>query len=271
MLPPDYLSNMYISYFYGSLIHCGAEWKEFDTICTYSKFYYILSGECVIEIEGTTYHAEAGMLFLIPSGVRHSFYHINENYIQKYWFHFEVESGGRRFFDLFQFPYVINTGDPRFLKKLFGDILHDSVSSDVTALLRLKARILELISYYFQNSGVEYAVYTTDREQDFERVLLYIREHIAHTVTTAELAEIMHVHPNYFIRLFKEKMGISPSKYINRMRMELAKSMLENTQIPIRTIMERIGFEDVSHFSNFFKKHSGYSPKTFREFYGQSK
>lgn len=266
-IPTEYFSNMYISYYYGSLIRCSANWRGIDSVCTYSKFYYILDGECIVEIEGVKYQGKAGRLFLIPSGVKHSFYHANDHYIKKYWFHFSMESGGNNFFNMIQFPYYIDIGQDRKVKSIFRDVLKYAEDNSLHGMLYLKSRIIELVALYFSRAEINEFVSTNNIETGLANVLKYMQQHLTSQITITELADIVHLHPNYFIRFFKEKMGTSPAQYRNKLRMEQAKSLLENTAIPINEIMISVGFQDLSHFSKFFKKYSGYSPKHFREMY----
>lgn len=74
---------------------------------------------------------------------------------------------------------------------------------------------------------------------------------------------------NYFIRMFKSYMGVPPLNYVNRLRVERAKSLLENTSMPVSSVMRSLGFEDLSTFSSFFKHYTGYNPSLFRKTFGR--
>ena len=60
-------------------------------------------------------------------------------------------------------------------------------------------------------------------------------------------------------------MGVSPIHYINSLRLNKAKKMLEETNTPISQIMEAIGFYDSAYFSKTFKEYYGCSPKEYRD------
>lgn len=76
----------------------------------------------------------------------------------------------------------------------------------------------------------------------------------------SELAHICGVSDVYFRKLFTSHFNITPKKYINRLRFEYAKSLLNNGDITIFEIAERCGFNDVKHFSTAFKRYTGYPP-----------
>ena len=70
------------------------------------------------------------------------------------------------------------------------------------------------------------------------------------------------------MRKFKDYTGYSPLQYATIMKMERAKYLIEQSDEPIGTIMEKLGYLDSAHFSKLFKKYCGYSPKKYREISG---
>lgn len=260
----DYYTNMNISYYCGSFITCGDWWGERDASCVYSKIYYIVGGECEIIIEGHPYHGSCGDLFIIPAGVRHSYRHINQNYVTKYWFHFNLDVGGRSFFDAVKLPCFSRIGKQTELISLFQAVLDSQNDSTLSGQLLLKADLLRLLSYCIKTLHAD-EVICGDTKLD--QVLSFMQEHLRMPMNLSMLAGMAHLHPNYFVRLFKEKTGLSPMKYLAQRRMEYAKSALENTDLPISAIMEETGFQDVSHFSKTFKRYSGHAPNIYRKLY----
>jgi AraC family transcriptional regulator len=68
----------------------------------------------------------------------------------------------------------------------------------------------------------------------------------------------------HFSRVFKESMGLSPINYIVRQRIERAKKLLAETDLPIADIALQAGFSGQSHFTTFFRKLVGLTPRSFR-------
>ena len=69
---------------------------------------------------------------------------------------------------------------------------------------------------------------------------------------------------NYLATVFKQHYGLAPMVYINEKRAEHAKKLLAETGVPIIDIAGDVGFESLSAFYAFFKKHTGFTPKDYR-------
>ena len=68
----------------------------------------------------------------------------------------------------------------------------------------------------------------------------------------------------HFSRVFKESMGFSPINYIVRQRIERAKKLLAETRTAHRGHRITAGFSGQSHFTTFFRKLVGLTPRSFR-------
>lgn len=265
----DFFSNLYIHYYYGSFTKCGENWKEYHVSCPFSKLYYIRKGECELVIEGKTFHAIPGMLFLIPAHTQHSYYHINTNYIEKYWMHFELKTGDDQALKSLGLPYYVTVSEKKPLDHIFEEIISLSKQMDLASRMLEKSAILKLVSTYIRLAqGMGYRLlpdHYSSPEGAIHQVIEYMNSHLSSKITVAELAGLLHIHPNYFIRLFKTHMGVPPLNYLSRLRIECAKSLLENTDLPISDVMQQVGFDDISAFSRFFKHYTGYNPRQFRK------
>jgi AraC family transcriptional regulator len=69
----------------------------------------------------------------------------------------------------------------------------------------------------------------------------------------------------HFSRAFKQSMGYSPTNYIAERRVDRARKLLEETDLPIAEIALRAGFSNQSHFTTSFRKIAGVTPRAFRE------
>lgn len=87
----------------------------------------------------------------------------------------------------------------------------------------------------------------------------------AENVTLDELAEASHVTKSHFCRVFKKTMGVTPVQYLTTYRIDVAYTMLKNTELSCEEISRLCGFEDYSYFNRQFKKVKGISPTGVRK------
>lgn len=83
--------------------------------------------------------------------------------------------------------------------------------------------------------------------------------------TPADFAGVLGVHVNHLNRVLKETTGKTTGEIIGSRIFQEAKILLTQTQWNISEIAFTLGFEEVAHFSNFFKKYAQQSPQHFRE------
>jgi AraC family transcriptional activator of pobA len=83
-------------------------------------------------------------------------------------------------------------------------------------------------------------------------------------VSAKDYADRLFIHVNHLNMVLKEKTGRTTTEFINGRITNEAKILLRNSNWQISEIAYSLGFEEVAHFSNFFKKNTSYSPTAFR-------
>ena len=91
-----------------------------------------------------------------------------------------------------------------------------------------------------------------------------IKENARLQLSTADLAEQARLSPQHFSRLFRAQTGTTPARFIKSLRMQQAKDLLENSCLPTREIIRRVGLSSESHFARDFKRHYGVTPGQLR-------
>ncbi|WP_206327444.1 AraC family transcriptional regulator [Streptomyces sp. S3(2020)] len=92
-----------------------------------------------------------------------------------------------------------------------------------------------------------------------------LETHVAHQWTIGELADDLHLAPNYLIRLFKTATGLPPMAYLAHHRAECAAVLLARTDKPIAQIGAAVGWPDQNYFARRFKSLYGLSPGNYRK------
>lgn len=97
------------------------------------------------------------------------------------------------------------------------------------------------------------------------KVVAYLETDLSANLTLNTLAQHLGVNASYLSTLFTKEMGTSLTDYVNHYRIDHAKTLLANTDVPIKDIALRCGIGDVHYFTRLFKRISGMTPKAWRE------
>lgn len=97
------------------------------------------------------------------------------------------------------------------------------------------------------------------------RIEGYIRRTLPNPIVIEELAAACDLTPYQLSRLLKRALGVSPLQYVQTVRIDLAKKLLRESDLPLTDIALELGFSSQSHFSTVFRSLTGHTPKTFRE------
>ncbi|RPI42269.1 MAG: AraC family transcriptional regulator, partial [Bacteroidetes bacterium] len=92
----------------------------------------------------------------------------------------------------------------------------------------------------------------------------FMERHINASIQNRSLAELGHMSMNAYTRLFKQETGISPRKYLLRMRIEKACSLLHHSDLSIEQIASTCGFSDRYYFTRIFSRTMRVPPGLYR-------
>lgn len=93
----------------------------------------------------------------------------------------------------------------------------------------------------------------------------FVRKHLAEDLRIADIAAAGGASPATATRVFRAAAGCSPARYLQRMRMERAESLIRTTSLGLGEIGARVGINDPYHFSKLFKKIKGIPPSSVRK------
>lgn len=97
-----------------------------------------------------------------------------------------------------------------------------------------------------------------------ESVKNYLDIHFAEEISYKEFNKIFGYSEKYITAVFKDKMGITPSRYVLERKMELAKQLLmSNSGLLLKEVAQRVGYADQLYFSKVFKNCTGMSPRAY--------
>ncbi|MEZ5346983.1 MAG: AraC family transcriptional regulator [Pyrinomonadaceae bacterium] len=97
------------------------------------------------------------------------------------------------------------------------------------------------------------------------RVKEYILENLDQNLTLAELAETAELSRFHFSRAFRKATGMTPQNFLMQQRVERAKILLADKELPIVEVGLQAGFKNQSHFTTLFRKYTKLTPKNWRQ------
>ena len=151
----------------------------------------------------------------------------------------------------------------RFRSPLIARMLQELERPDVVSGLALEALALELIAEVTRRDEPR-----LDSAAVFRRACEYLDAHLGQPLRIADLARAARIHPAQLTRSFRAHADCSPAGWIRARRIEVARQLLADAELPIAEIALRLGFFDQSHFSNTFRRFVGVSPARFRREHG---
>lgn len=102
------------------------------------------------------------------------------------------------------------------------------------------------------------------RSDRVQKVLVYARGHLKNELSVEELAEAAHLSPRQFSRIFREETGQSPAKAVENLRLDAARTMLEDGRHSLDTVARETGFADRERMRRAFLRAFGQPPQVIK-------
>lgn len=136
-------------------------------------------------------------------------------------------------------------------------------------LFETPGRNFELMSLFYSMLG---KLFTNAKKQCSYPIIKAGTEYMEKNISNPELsnesiANAAGISEIYFRKLFKRQFGITPHAYIQQIRINKARAMLENGSADIESVYSACGYNNVYYFFKVFKEKTGYTPTEYREKY----
>ncbi len=248
----------------------------------YYEMVYTVSGFSLHSCAHRTTLLTPGDLFIIPPGVEHSYLNPYKNSVLNFVFYLEdfgdmlnredtlpellTLIGTNRSFE----PTILHVdiSERRSFENAFEKISQERKEKPLGWRTSICARMILLLTKYARLHAQQYgdnARLLAGGYHYILQILRYVEKNYAADITTADLAEITGLHPDYLARKFKGIVGISPAEYLRKFRVVKAMELLCSTDASITKVATMCGFSDVSVFSRIFKNSTDISPTDFRK------
>jgi transcriptional regulator GlxA family with amidase domain len=118
-----------------------------------------------------------------------------------------------------------------------------------------------------------FSIFRLQRDHADERIgeaQTFIEQNYSGNLSVERLAGRYYMSPRNFIRRFEAATGNTPLEYLQRVRIEAAKKLLENSNDSMEHIALKCGYEDIGFFRKVFKRHAAVNPKEYQKKYGRT-
>ena len=266
ILTSGLLENLTVNVSYAQVSTQHPGWNRTNQTPAFGRFYYIDKGEGMVTLNGVTYYPKPGQLIIMPAGTTQTTTTSHDNPYTRYYCHFDAFIGEWPLFHAVDKMYISDAPDREAVRNIFTEMISNFHKNDFFSKMRTQASLMNLLALCLESGGyldfMNEFVQTSDQEK-LASVLTFIDERLNWPIEVEDLAEIVHLHPNYFIPYFKKFIGVPPMQYVQLKRMEYAKRLLSYSESSISSIAEQLGME-LAHFSKSFKKNTGVSPTAYR-------
>lgn len=258
------------------------EWKNYDmNFHSHNRIeiMYVISGSSVIETCGDIINLKAGELILIDSNISHKLTVNNGISCRMLNIEFIFNEKELSLPSIRELTESVEAVKLMFSSKERYFLLKDS--GDIYAAL--KNMIFELDKNTKDSIFLEHLLfdqliirisqlYQEMQEKDEGSTSIYIKKaknYIAcnydYDISVQDIANCINVHPGYLHRIFKKNTGNTIIQYLNNMRIEKAKMLLSNTDIPVTDISSYVGINSLQYFTFLFKKSTCFTPGQYRK------
>lgn len=240
--------------FFEKMTGSSPHWNYNKHSHKYLEIIFFLSGNIRINVDDDNIIVSTYNVLFYPPNVEH---HELPNSHQNP----EVIALGIEVSDSIYINKSFKTNDTdNIFKFLFEQILEKCTSdlpeSDTLCRLYIEAILLNAYQHFYNYSMHNYDI--------VDLLSQYICNNFQNYITINQLANLAVVSPSYLNRVFSKKMNITPIRYLNKIRIQVAKQLLCSTGLTINEISIRTGFTSESYFWRMFKRSTNISPTEYR-------
>lgn len=239
---------------------------------------YVRSGFLTVSISGESYIGKTGEAFVVSPGNLHLM-GSQSGTVDYYTFLFPLKYISFRTDDMLDEKLLepLNSGHlmicPRVkdtAKELCEQLIEiyeakkDESESKIATQVRTKIILLQFILEMWKK-GFVIENDTSGRNTVEKEMVSYIQQNFTGKISLREFGEQFHLSEKYISRYFKEHFHITLSQYVTYLRLEHAKQLLQDTDIPVTDVAMQSGYQNVSYFIRSFQKAYAVSPLKYRK------
>ncbi len=236
----------------------------------YYQIMCITAGECTFHIGQETTMLKKDIWILLKPGVEHSMDKVTEGTLKMLDIKFVIHE--KKLQEKVNLLPLLLTSEDQYAPFLVERIRKEGKQKQVfykemTGLL-LTELLINLVRENLPGESREKpSTYEPDAEASplLRRIMEYIHKNFASKIHLETLADGLGYNKNYLCQKFKKDVGMTIADYIQNYRIQKAKELMVYSDYDLKQICEKVGFENIYHFSRVFKQQEGVPPGAYKK------
>lgn len=231
-------------------------WKQSNAIASPRNFHALsfrTKANVHYSVNNKNISVHEGDILFVPENLS---YHIHAGNEELYVIHFELPEKKQNYLEVFHIE------DFSKAQRLFSncyEVWNQKEPGYYFKTLSIFYRIIEMMEVSVLEKSTDKAY------QTLSPALQYIHAHFEDaSLNILDLCKIVHMSDTWFRKLFMKYYGTTPIKYINNLRINYAKELIESGYYKIENIASLVGYNDPKYFSMVFKQYTGCTPSTYK-------
>lgn len=221
-----------------------------EAACThlhpYAQLILPLEGQMMIETQLYGFELDSSRLFFLPPHCLHTFYAQNFNrfLVLDVPGSLLAQQAGKR----------MNEGHALAVDERW-QALRCLLLAETGSQARTPSALLHLFHY---------AYYDLLLPNEQPRSLQYLHDHYQENLNLHQLASLEGFNPTYYSEWFKKETGLTLTAYLQKLRLNEARKLLQHTDLSLIQIAEQVGYEHHASLTRLFQQHEGITPSAYR-------
>ena len=248
------------------------DWKEYEHMHSFTEIFFITSGEGVFHTSDGDTPIRKGMIVINTPSVPHAEYSSKTNLLSYAVFAvdnltFTQQNAAPQKTYFFDFAFAYDSifemlAIIEYEYQLQPPLWEYAINNEFNRFMLFLLRNTPLVTLPFDSFS---------KPNSLSQIHLYLCAHYAENITLDTLANLFFLNKYYISHAFQKKYGCSIMKFLNTIRCNEAKTLLETTDLSITEIAISVGYNSSSHFTGSYKQIIGETPVQTRKNYYKNK
>ena len=248
---------------------CGYFYTDYDYRVEREDYgsyllFYICSGRLSVRSGQTTHVATAGQVGILDCHHPHEYHTIgNAEFV---WLHMD----GANTAPICEYvcrqhgAFVFDTSCADDIKTRIYELIYACRNEQLPNEIYLSEKLYSLLIAFL--SGGAGNGTAQEEQTPIQDAIRFIQKNYARDISLEDAAQCANMSKYHFSRQFKKDCGYSPHEFLILTRLNRAKHLLKTTDLPVKTIAQEVGYQNVNTFTNTFTSRVGLSPSRFRQY-----